>query len=256
MSLVQLSHLRRIRCGHSEIFGRVCWAIYNLPPVCRFCYNTRKPHNLESNEDPYIEPEPRPPDKRKAVVKCFLGKEKKIKKRPKVNRTPAPCKICRKPKKTFSCFGALKTHYQRYHPDEDPPVGLLKCRYCEKTWPSTLSRRTHEFHCKPKIPKNNTISVAPDLRTQETIAHIEECPMAPKLHHLMLLKLKYGDKWYFSLPFLQWVLLIFGEHELIDELKLTNLQEEDSQKQIDQDSDLSDASSYTIPDDYLTGSPF
>ncbi|ESS54880.1 unspecified product [Trypanosoma cruzi Dm28c] len=105
----ELVHLARARCGESELWGRLYWAVRNCTNQCRFCNISPEPSAyMRSNNDPTAPgTDTVPPSAREEDVSP-------ARRRTLTRRRKEKCPHC---DSTLTGFSNLVSHCRSFHPE-------------------------------------------------------------------------------------------------------------------------------------------
>ncbi|PWV06238.1 hypothetical protein C3747_117g34 [Trypanosoma cruzi] len=135
----KLVHLARARCGESELWGRLYWAVRECMNQCRFCnISPEQSAYMRSNNDPTAPGTDNvPPSAREEDVSPVRG-------RTLTRRRKEKCPHC---DSTLTGFSSLVSHCRSFHPEHPPPLPELKCDFCDMVFPTRRSTAQHRSRC-------------------------------------------------------------------------------------------------------------
>ncbi|PWU89319.1 putative trans-sialidase [Trypanosoma cruzi] len=181
----ELVHLARARCGESELWGRLYWAVRDCTNQCRFCnISPEQSAYMRSNNDPTAPgTDTVPPSAREEDVSP-------ARRRTLTRRRKEKCPHC---DSTLTGFSNLVSHCRSFHPEHPPPLPELKCDFCGKVFPTRRSTAQHRNRCaqnpdatrhrnssarrRSLLPQDQPASSSTPIGPQETLHHLLlECP--------------------------------------------------------------------------------
>ncbi|PWV01988.1 hypothetical protein C4B63_3g658 [Trypanosoma cruzi] len=132
-------HLARARCGESELWGRIYWAVRDCTNQCRFCnISPEQSAYMRSNNDPTAPgTDTVPPSAREEDVSP-------ARRRTLTRRRKEKCPHC---DSTLTGFSGLVSHCRSFHPEHPPPLPELKCDFCDMVFPTRRSTAQHRNRC-------------------------------------------------------------------------------------------------------------
>ncbi|PWV11262.1 putative RNase H [Trypanosoma cruzi] len=183
----ELVHLARARCGESELWGRLYWAVRDCTNQCRFCnISPEQSAYMCSNNDPTAPgTDTVPPSAREEDVSP-------VSRRTLTRRRKEKCPHC---DSTLTGFSGLVSHCRSFHPEHPPPLPELKCDFCDMVFPTRRSTAQHRSRCahnpdatrhrnsrarrRSLLPQDQPASTRTPIGPQETLHHLLlECPGA------------------------------------------------------------------------------
>ncbi|KAF5225880.1 hypothetical protein ECC02_001199 [Trypanosoma cruzi] len=181
----ELVHLARARCGESELWGRLYWAVRDCTNQCRFCnISLEQSAYMRSNNDPTAPgTDTVPPLARDEDVSP-------VRRRTVTRRRKEKCPYC---DSTLTGFSNLVSHCRSFHPEHPPPLPELKCDFCDMVFPTRRSTAQHRSRCahnpdatrhlnrsarrRSLLPQDQPASTSTPIGPQETLHHLlPECP--------------------------------------------------------------------------------
>ncbi|PWU86419.1 hypothetical protein C4B63_122g19 [Trypanosoma cruzi] len=181
----ELVHLARARCGESELWGRLYWAVRDCTNQCRFCnISPEQSAYMRSNNDPTAPgTDTVPPSAREEDVSPVM-------RRTVTRRRKEKCPHC---DSTLTGFSNLVSHCRSFHPEHPPPLPELKCDFCDMVFPTRRSTAQHRNRCahnpetnrhrnssarrQSLLPQDQPASTSTPIGAQETLHHLLlECP--------------------------------------------------------------------------------
>ncbi|RNF20342.1 L1Tc protein [Trypanosoma conorhini] len=181
----ELVHLARARCGESELWGRLYWAIRDCMNSCRFCNLSQEQSAvIRSHLDPTAPGSEDVPPTEPVAATSSSGR------RPSATRRKEKCPHC---DTTLVSFSNLTSHCRSFHPEHPPPSPELRCDFCELVFPSRRSTAQHRTRCahnpdairhrtsgarrRSLLPQDQPPSTSKADGPQETLHHLLfECP--------------------------------------------------------------------------------
>ncbi|KAF8295273.1 hypothetical protein TcYC6_0094660 [Trypanosoma cruzi] len=179
----ELVHLARARCGESELWGRVYWAVRDCTNQRRFCnISPEQSAYMRSNNDPTAPGmDTVPPSARDEDVSP-------VRRRTVKRRRKEKCPYC---DSTLTGFSNLTSHRRSFHPEHPPPLPELKCDFCDMVFPTRRSTAPHRSRCahNPDATRHrNSSARRRSLLPPQDQPASTSTPIGPQetLHHLLL----------------------------------------------------------------------